>query len=217
MSSCPQCSTDNHYVAKKCRNCGTKLNTAEYNPGESSNPEESVRLGNQNNPEESIDLGNQNKPGESPVELMLAEREELRLFVGNNAEYYLQRWDTMIRTGSLVSWNWAAFLLSPAWLFYRKMYLSGIIYLVATVLLKSYIIPIVIISIGIGTAGNFIYMKHARGRILAIKSVFHVPDNQKKIIAKNGGISWGSVMVLLIIFAMVITFRVARDLGHFFG
>jgi hypothetical protein len=204
MISCPQCNTHNHYVAKKCRNCGTELNTAW---GKENKLEKSV------NPEESVSLGNQYNPGETSGGLILAEREELSLFAGKNAEYYLQHWDTMIRTGSLASWNWAAFLFSPLWLFYRKMYLSGIIYLGATVLLKSYIIPIFIISFGIGAAGNFIYMQHARGKILAIKSIFHVPDNQKKIIAKAGGISWGSVMALLVIFAVVITFRVARGLG----
>lgn len=229
MISCPQCNTNNHYVAKKCRTCGAKLNKVREKESlsqrakeqidsyatiseaaSSANPEESVSQTNSRPvsqtdlaiPGEPANPGNQYSSEDAPLGQTPAEREELAVFVGKNAAYYLKRWDKMMHTGSLASWNWAAFLFSPLWLFYRKMYLSGIIYLIATILLSKYLVFQIIFAVAIGISGNFIYLQHARGKILAVKAIFHVPANQKKIIAKAGGTSWGMVMGLLVVFGI---------------
>lgn len=68
---------------------------------------------------------------------------ELAAFVGNNTAYYLPRFKKMSRTGSKCSWNWAAFLLAPYWLLYRKNYLAGILMLVfevAQMVLRGYVL-----------------------------------------------------------------------------
>lgn len=48
--------------------------------------------------------------------------------VGRNADYYLLKWRSLEATNTLTSWNWAAFLWSPLWLAYRKMYVYAVLY-----------------------------------------------------------------------------------------
>lgn len=55
---------------------------------------------------------------------------QLAAFVGANTAYYLPRFQKISRTGSKCSWNWAAFLLTPYWLLYRKNYLTGALMLI---------------------------------------------------------------------------------------
>jgi ribosomal protein L40E len=203
MISCPQCNTNNHYVAKKCRTCGAKLNKVREKESLSQRAKEQIdSYATISEAASSANPGNQYSSEDAPLGQTPAEREELAVFVGKNAAYYLKRWDKMMHTGSLASWNWAAFLFSPLWLFYRKMYLSGIIYLIATILLSKYLVFQIIFAVAIGISGNFIYLQHARGKILAVKAIFHVPANQKKIIAKAGGTSWGMVIGLLVVFGI---------------
>ncbi len=47
------------------------------------------------------------------------------LFVGNNYEYYKNKWRDKPERQSFSSWNWPAFLFPVYWLAYRKMYLEA--------------------------------------------------------------------------------------------
>lgn len=55
--------------------------------------------------------------------MQLAE-EDVRAFVGPNADYYLQAWSAVDPNGGLqaLRWNWPAFFLNVLWLLYRRMY-----------------------------------------------------------------------------------------------
>ncbi len=59
---------------------------------------------------------------------------DLRVFVGQNAQYYLPRFTKMCKRDTAVSWNWAAFLLTPYWLWYRKQFLYGTLVLLFEIL-----------------------------------------------------------------------------------
>lgn len=56
--------------------------------------------------------------------------------VWKNVFYYQNVFKTMNCTGSIVSWNWCAFLVAPCWLFYRKISGWGIGYLVVWMLFQ---------------------------------------------------------------------------------
>lgn len=58
---------------------------------------------------------------------------DLAAVVGSNTRYYLERF-RRIERGQSGGWNWAAFLLAPFWLFYRKQYKLGALYLVLRLL-----------------------------------------------------------------------------------
>ena len=59
---------------------------------------------------------------------------ELAAVVGNNAPYYMDRF-RRIAQGKSGGWNWAAFILGPVWLFYRKQYGLGVLFTVLQVML----------------------------------------------------------------------------------
>lgn len=59
--------------------------------------------------------------------------EELRLFVGKKADYYLKQFAITQDTQPLYKMNVAAFLISIFWLFYRKMYLIGMLFFLAII------------------------------------------------------------------------------------
>lgn len=60
--------------------------------------------------------------------------DELAAVVGSNASYYLDRF-RRIAQGKSGGWNWAAFILGPVWLFYRKQFGLGVLYLLLQVML----------------------------------------------------------------------------------
>ena len=62
------------------------------------------------------------------------EREELRIFVGKNADYYISKWEEIADTK--ISWNWAAFLFGLLWFGYRKMYPHAFGFMIFSLLLQ---------------------------------------------------------------------------------
>ena len=54
-----------------------------------------------------------------------ASMEELAMFVGPNAQFFLPRFQAIHQRKSSFSWNWSAFFLNIFYFFYRKMYLVG--------------------------------------------------------------------------------------------
>ena len=49
--------------------------------------------------------------------------EEMRVFIGPNADYYLAQFKRLNQAGTKKSWNWAAFFGQGPWLIYRKILL----------------------------------------------------------------------------------------------
>ena len=71
------------------------------------------------------------QPGSAPYVLstpqgdpMQQPEEDVRAFVGPNADYYLQAWAAVDPNVGLqaLRWNWPAFFLNVFWLLYRRMY-----------------------------------------------------------------------------------------------
>ena len=112
---CPQCFTKNAEFAEFCTHCGRSLGTTEWHSA-------------QQEPHEYVSF----TPAQySPLN---AEDQALEALVGVNTQYYIPRFRN-IREGRSGGWNWAAFLLGPLWLFYRKQYLlGGLMFVFQTVL-----------------------------------------------------------------------------------
>ncbi len=53
--------------------------------------------------------------------------DDVKKLIDKNEAYYLTKFTEMKQNGKKTSWNWPAFLVSPLWLIYRKMYLYGVI------------------------------------------------------------------------------------------
>lgn len=113
---CPQCGAQNAAEEPVCTECGARL----YNM--------------------------QNQPFSPPIQLpdmsarpfyangtVIAPTDTLDgNTVGDTAEYvrfhadrYIPKFYALEKSGKKLSWNWAAFLFSPFWFFYRKLYAVG--------------------------------------------------------------------------------------------
>lgn len=113
---CPQCGSQNASEEPVCTECGARL----YNT--------------------------QNQPFSPPIQLpdmtarpyysrgaIISPTETLDgNTVGDTAEYvrigterYIPKFYGLEKTGKKLSWNWAAFIFSPCWFFYRKLYAVG--------------------------------------------------------------------------------------------
>ena len=102
---CPRCFTKNSEFAEYCTHCGGSLGEKEWHskqaPVSSYTPFVS-----------------------DPSQPMNDEEQAYSALVGVNTRYYIPRF-RQIRQSRSAGWNWAAFLLGPLWLFYRKQYLLG--------------------------------------------------------------------------------------------
>ncbi len=127
---CPHCGYTNTHFSEFCSHCGKDLETeewvgnqmhssartshsafrgyGEYRPFEAPAPE--VRI-----------------PNETDIDGVTAK--ELYAYTGKNGHYYVTRFQKLQQRRGSFSWNWAAFLLTPYWLWYRKQYFAGSIVL----------------------------------------------------------------------------------------
>lgn len=121
---CPHCGTANTEYAEFCMRCGAQLPATEWHSASQTPPpvKEYTPLG-------------QSSPDFAPDERIGANNAaELAAFVGNNGPYYIERF-RRISQGKAGGWNWAAFLLGPIWLFYRKQYALGSLFMILQVML----------------------------------------------------------------------------------
>ncbi len=120
---CPRCRTCNPQFAEICTHCGAPLQAEEWH---SERPTYKAPTGAEYTPFPRGFTGNQQTYSpEEPIGEYKAK--ELAAVVGQNAAYYIPRF-RRIKNGQSCGWNWAAFLLGPYWLLYRKQYLLGILY-----------------------------------------------------------------------------------------
>lgn len=134
-------------------------------------------------------------------EANLSEQEiDWKLFIGNQATYYLPIWKK-IQEGKLIHFNVAAFFLWSTWAGYRKMYgIYFILFLMRN--LTNVYIPLVL-GLGVqfqtimnivffavfiiwGLFANYIYYQHANKRIKQIKAQHLSRTAQEKAIIAAG-------------------------------
>lgn len=85
--------------------------------------------------------------------------------IGQKEEYYVSKFLEMKKEDKKTSWNWPAFLITPYWLIYRKMYAYGGAVLAANLLLSligGALCSLLSLAIDVvaGIYGNYIYMDY---------------------------------------------------------
>lgn len=110
---CPNCGAENGAEEPVCTQCGTRL----YNGTQPVTPPVQLPNGAQ------TPLGAAFIP---PTDTIggntVADTAE---YVQAGARKYIPKFYKLEKTGKRVSWNWAAFLFTPYWFFYRKLYAVG--------------------------------------------------------------------------------------------
>ncbi|MBN2295369.1 MAG: DUF2628 domain-containing protein [Pirellulales bacterium] len=134
---------------------------------------------------------------------------ELQAFVGPKADYYLQKWASIIHAGdNNAGFNWAAFFIAPLWLAYRKMYLVFTLFwsfICVEAILEDFVcirilgheeVPTLVdfgselaIDIICGMLANRCYLWHAKKQIAEIRAQGLEGDQLLWQITKRGGTS----------------------------
>ena len=117
---CSHCGAMNIEYAEFCDTCGHPLGDTEWQSDPAPQERPPVREYSPFNWQ-----GNSYSP--YPEKIQGIATNELVAVIGNNAQYYIPRFAEMDR-GTSGGWNWAAFLLGPFWLFYRKQFGLGWLY-----------------------------------------------------------------------------------------
>lgn len=129
---CPHCGHRNPEFSEFCSHCGRELppvDSAETPPfGSFVPPAGNYR---EYSPSRYNAPSSYTAPGET---FDGVDAEDVAAAVGSRNEYYLPRFRRMAQGEGVFSWNWAAFFLSPYWLFYRKQYLAGTLCLIVQLL-----------------------------------------------------------------------------------
>jgi hypothetical protein len=149
--------------------------------------------------------------------LQNARREELRAFIGPNAEKFLRTYDAMQasavrRKGEKLAFRRhmgfppLAFLLGPCWFCYRRLWGWAAGVTAAMALIAFVPLPTQRLGIPFGVAvsvmGQTVYLNHAMARIAALRG--DAPQADLDVLRREGGVSvaagWisGCAMVLLI-------------------
>lgn len=117
---------------------------------------------------------------------------ELESFIGKNSEFYLENKIIMEENNGTFSWNWAAFLITPFWLLYRKMYGFGIGIIVLIIMFSknefhSYFISL-LLHIGVGIYSNALYLNYVKRQVEKLEEL---EDSLKAdFIRKKGGVNY---------------------------
>jgi len=131
---------------------------------------------------------------------------ELTEYVQENAEWYRQHWRAMLGDGKTIrqmrqeaSWNWAACLLGPAWCFYRKMYIGGVVVMLFNIGValfdvltdKNFIVWLFLVSpVVLGMYGNASYL-HAAYRAVSTARA----KGTTETLSTQGGVSFVAAFV----------------------
>lgn len=127
--------------------------------------------------------------------------EEMRMFAGKNANYYLRHFGTFSIAGVdrfAVTWNWPAALFTFFWMLYRKMYLvAGITFLL-------WWIPgfNILLHIAAGVVGNYLYYQHVRAKIADLKAA--QPPDMALALREIGGVHNWAIPGLLFFLLMTL-------------
>ncbi|HWT96380.1 MAG TPA: hypothetical protein VN229_02155 [Terriglobales bacterium] len=139
-------------------------------------------------------------------------RDDLRDFIGPNAESYLRSYDLKTKRGR-AGFSWAAAFIPLPWLMYRKMYgAAGALLLGGLVI--SFLLPHMSAGAGIGAVfgvmGKQLYFSHADAKIKKISARQLPTEEHVAVISRAGGISWlgaalGSIITVAGVLAVLYT------------
>ena len=123
--------------------------------------------------------------------------DEIRAFVGPNAQYYLYQFSKFNVSGTdkfCPTWNWSTCGFTFIWMLYRKMYLQAVI------TFFIFCVPgiNIIMHIVAGAVGNYLYYRHVKVRIIEIRAN-QSPENVYPVLQEVGGVHRWAILVAIII------------------
>lgn len=102
-------------------------------------------------------------------------RDEERAFVATNYEYYGPKFVEIRNSNKRTSWNWAAFLFTPYWCIYRRMYGFGAALLGGAFILSFLgIVGSVLVLAGyivFGFYANYLYLQQIDRKVVVVRGM----------------------------------------------
>ena len=124
---CPVCRHENPAGSENCEFCGQKFTFFGFNVLEKQTELENEEKAEQErNVEADYTRFNQN-PSENNIDGVSVD--DLSEYIRNNYKRYLNKFQKISK--KKLTWNWASFIFSPYWFFYRKLIKPGIVFLTA--------------------------------------------------------------------------------------
>lgn len=132
---------------------------------------------------------------------------DIEKLVSAKSEYYLPKFQEMKAQNKKTSWNWPAFLITPYWMIYRKMYAYG-----AVVLGVSFVLSLLGATIGfllslcgyiaLGLFGNYIYMNFLEKKAMQAKAMNE--PNKAQFLVQSGGVNSTAAVLTAVVYALLI-------------
>jgi hypothetical protein len=171
---CTQCGTENYADSSFCKNCGQPLRRYVQPPVV--------------------------QPSPAPVQEPSREVSDRENLVQKRYPRYAKEFDRLENKGFDVTWNWMAFLCSPYWMFYRKMYLYGALWLavqLASNVLNLWLINVLMLPFPIlfGLYGDSMYL-HQLDKKLKKAQTLSGEDKEKYLKRKGGTNLWLPLVLL---------------------
>lgn len=199
---CAACGAQNASASSFCSRCGSRLASA-YSPQmpvyQQSDPAN-------NNPYSYVNQSDLPYRLNSYANNSFSETDLQRL-VGTNTEYYMPKFRDMNSRNKKTTWNWAAFLIAPYWMIYRKMYAYGaaaigIIFFLSLpgngfcslLALCCYIVA--------GIYGNYIYMRFLENK--AEQARVMIEPYKTQFVANNSGVNTAAAIMSAVGYAVLI-------------
>lgn len=212
---CTKCGYPNLSTDSFCSKCGNKLTKVNEDISRTlvytqSNPENNNPYGYVNQPngayhhQSSYSSAGYNF---SQVYQSVGLDTDLQLLIGTKSEYYIPKFQELKSQNKSTSWNWVAFLFTPYWMIYRKMYGYG-----AAVLAGAFVISLIgsvflsILTLGgyivFGILGNNIYMRFLENKSDQTRNMTEPYKSQ--FIAKNSGVNTMATVLTIIGYALLV-------------
>jgi len=127
--------------------------------------------------------------------------EEFAHFIGRNAKYYIERFKKFKINGVdkfSVTWLWPPFFFSCFWMAYRKMYIWAIGALVLeTIFYSVHYLFTILFKVLFAIAGNYLYYKHTKRKILRLKTTRTFSDSSEMLTAleRKGGVNYWLALI----------------------
>ncbi|MDR1630785.1 MAG: zinc-ribbon domain-containing protein [Oscillospiraceae bacterium] len=157
---CPSCGHPVNLDARFCESCGNELKFA-VPPGDAAEATQNTSAAMLEVPENFQSSATKAKTAEDYPE----DLREMEVYMESGADYYLHRFMSMRKRHSVISWNWAAFLIPVAWFAYRKLFGFSILIAFSSIAFSfiPYALPFsLMIYIIAGMLGNYAYMNSLR-------------------------------------------------------
>ncbi len=146
-----------------------------------------------------------------------SEEQDWADFIGpNGTDYYLERFRRLSQRGTL-TWHWPSFFLTLGWLFYRKFWVIGVLYLFALPILFSVLVAVLaeafsatgilvayalyfgFIFLVVPLFANRLYLAKARRKIAKIDAQAYAEAERREMLMRAGGTNLPMAIVITLI------------------